>query len=203
MHTDQNIFNEDDNLNELAPELSKLRSKDRFFRSERNPDTANDYFNSFGSRLQSRMEDLDELEANAPTLLSIGKSNSFAVPSDYFDDLPTRIQDRVQKSSSNSSITEWLLLLIKPRFAFPMIVILFLAFAGINFMNKNAELNAIAPPNELSLEDHLYYIEESEIIEQLSEKMSRDNSIQSENENNIEDYLLDNDVDESNLNNEL
>jgi hypothetical protein len=33
--------------------------------------------------------------------------------------------------------------------------------------------------------------------------MSSDNSIQSENEKNIEDYLLDNDVDESNLNNEL
>ena len=70
-------------------------------------------------------------------------------------------------------------------------------------MNKNAELNATTPPNELSLEDHLYYIEESDIIEQLTENMSSDNSIQSENEKNIEDYLLDNDVDESNLNNEL
>jgi hypothetical protein len=203
MNTDHNILNEDDNLNEMAPTLSKLRSKDPFFRSERNPDAANDYFNSFGSRLQSRMEDLDELEANAPTLLSIGKSNSFVLPPDYFDELPSRIQERIQKPSNSSSITEWLLLLINPRFAFPMIAILFLAVAGINFMNKNAELNATTPPNELSLEDHLYYIEESDIIEQLTENMSSDNSIQSENEKNIEDYLLDNDVDESNLNNEL
>jgi hypothetical protein len=203
MHTDHNIFNEEDNLNELAPELSKLRAKDAFLNPQRNPDASTDYFNSFGSRLQSRMEDLDELEAIAPELLSIGKSNSFAVPSDYFDELPTRIQERTQKPSSSSQITEWLLLLIKPRFAFPMIVILFLAFAGINFMNKNAELNVPDPTNELTLEDHLYYIEESDIIDQLSEKMSSDNSILSENENNIEDYLLDNDVDESNLNNEL
>ena len=94
MNDDHNISNEDNDLNGMAPKLSKLGANNPFNPSE-------DYFNSFTSKLQNRIEDEEDIKVLAPTLLSIAKYNPFEVPADYFDEFPTLIQERVIASKNN------------------------------------------------------------------------------------------------------
>lgn len=201
MNNDNDISNEDNNLNEMAPKLSKLSSNNPFCRDEHLKSVSDAYFDGFSSKLQNRINDIEDIKAFAPTLLEIPKYNPFEVPADYFDELPTIVQECILESKNKRSRFEWIILLLKPRFAFPMIVILFITIAGINYMNKNAELKNTE--EELSLEDHLYYIDEIEIIDQLTADASIEAENVSTDESSIENYLLDNNIDESNLNNEL
>ena len=195
MNDDHNISNEDNDLNGMAPKLSKLSSNNPF-----NP--SDSYFDSFTSKLQNRIDDEEEIKALAPTLLSIDKYNPFEVPKDYFEELPTIVQERVIESKKKSAGLEWLILLFRPRFAIPMIITIFIAIAGINyFINKSVK--NIESAEELSLEDNLYYINETDILEHLTADASIENESISEDDNSIENYLLDNNIDESNLSNEL
>ncbi len=195
MNDDDNILNEDNDLNEMAPKLSKHSSNNPFNPSE-------SYFNSFTSKLQNRIDDEEEIKALAPTLLSIDKYSPFEVPKDYFEELPTIIQERVIESKKKSAGLDWLILLFRPRFAVPLVVTVFIAIAGIKYMNNNSIKN-IESTEELSLEDNLYYINETDILEHLTADASIENESTSEDDNSIEEYLLDNNIDESNLSNEL
>ncbi len=193
MNNDQNI-NEDNDLSGMAPKLSKYAANSPF-------NASNDYFDSFTSKLQNRIDDCEEIKDLAPTLLSIDKFNPFEVPTDYFEELPSIIQERVVESKDKASYFEWLFLFLKPRFALPLIAIIFVSIVGINYINNKVELKN--ETEELSLEDHLYYIDESEIIEQLTADACIEKESVSEDDYNIKNYLLDNNIDESSLNNEL
>lgn len=195
MNDDYNISNEDNDLKGMAPKLSKLSSNNPF-----NP--SNDYFDSFTSKLQNRIDDEEEIKALAPTLLSIDKYNPFEIPKDYFEELPTIIQERVIESKKKSAGLEWLMLLFRPRFAVPLVITVIIAIAGIKYLNNN-NIKNIEATEELSLEDNLYYINENEILEHLTADISIENENTSEDDSSIEDYLLDNNIDESNLSNEL
>jgi len=83
-----------------------------------------------------------------------------------------------------------------------MLVVLFVSIAGIYYINNNSIKN-VELVEELSLEDNLYYINETDILEHLTADASIENESVSEDDNSIENYLLDNNIDESNLNNEL
>ncbi len=200
MNNDQNI-NEDNDLSGMAPKLSKLKSNSPLRHTERSRSASDDYFDSFTSKLQNRIEDFEEIKDFAPTLLSIDKYHPFEVPADYFEELPSIIQERVIASKNRHSYIEWLFLLLKPRFAFPIIAIVVATVIGINYINNKVELKN--ETEELSLEDHLYYIDESEIVEQLTADACIEKESVSEDDNNIENYLLDNNIDESSLNKEL
>ncbi len=208
MNNDNNISNEDNDLNEMAPKLSKLKSNNPLCHTERltlggveERSASNVYFDAFTSKLQNRIDDEEEIKAFAPTLLSIDKYNPFEVPPDYFEELPTIVQERVIQSKNTSSF-EWLFLLFKPRFAIPFIAIICISFAGIYYMNNQTTIKNEAN-EELSLEDHLYYIDEADIVEQLTADASTENENISDDENSIENYLLENNIEESNLHNEL
>ncbi|MBL0329072.1 MAG: hypothetical protein IPP64_06575 [Bacteroidetes bacterium] len=84
-----------------------------------------------------------------------------------------------------------------------MFAIVFLTIVGINYMNKKAEVINTTMLEELSLEDQLYYINETDIIEQLTADASLDVETSPEEENSIEDYLIENNIEESKLSNEL
>ena len=195
MNDDHNISNEDNDLNGMAPKLSKLGANNPFNPSE-------DYFNSFTSKLQNRIEDEEDIKVLAPTLLSIAKYNPFEVPADYFDEFPTLIQERVIASKNKPSYFEWLFLFLKPRLVVPMLAIVFVSIIGIEYMNNKVEVKT-ETSEDLSLEDHLYYIDETDIIDQLTADASIETESASDDDNSIENYLLDNNIDESNLNNEL
>jgi len=194
MIKNNDIENDNDDLKSMAPKLSKLGNNSPF-----KPDA--DYFENFENRLKQNIDGLDEIKTEAPYLYNIPKYNPFEVPAHYFDELPTIIQQRCIENKPTISIINWLLLLIKPRFAFPVLVTIFIAIAGIHFMEKNAELPKTEMAEEISVEEQLDYIDESTIVEALTIE-STDLKQNTPNEN-IENYLLDNDIDETNLENEF
>ncbi len=195
MNDDHNISNEDNDLNGMAPKLSKLSSNNPFSPSD-------SYFDAFTSKLQNRIEDEEDIKALAPTLLSIDKYNPFDVPKDYFEELPTIIQGRVVESKEKSNVVDWLFWLLRPRFAVSILVVLFISVIGIYYVNKN-NVQKIESMEELSLEDNLYYINENDILEHLTADASIETEKNMEDENSIENYLIDNNIEENNLSNEL
>ena len=206
MNDHNNIPDEDNNLHEMAPMLSKL-SADKLRHTERDQRevilsgvegrSADDsYFDSFNSKLQNRIDDIEEIRMFAPVLLNIPKYSPFEVPVDYFDDLPSIIQEKTIVSHVGTRDLSWLWLIFKPRFIIPFAATIIVAVAGINYMNRNAEI--LSPDiEELSLEEHLYYIDEAAIFEQYADETSEDEV--AKEDSSIEDYLIDNDIEETDL----
>ena len=164
---------------------------------------SNDYFENFTSKLNARIDNLEEITPIAPILSSIPKYNPFEVPKEYFDELPSRIQEQTIRHKPASALSDWLMMVIKPRVLIPLFSIALIAFAGIRYMNNNAQLPVKQVAEEISVEEQLYNIDESTIIEKLTADANTENESVSTDDNSIENYLLDNNVDESNLNNEL
>ena len=158
--------------------------------------TGSDYFDDFNSRLLGRISDLEEIKAMAPVLFSLPKYNPFVVPADYFEELPAKVTELARRNKKTTSPFEWFSLLIRPRFILPVAATLLIAIAGIKYMNSNA----VMPKNdteELSLEEHLYDIDESTIIDQLTAEAIDEN--ENTEEGSIRDYLIENNIDETNL----
>ena len=196
MNTNNIIDNEDEDLKGMAPHLYKMKNNNPFKANE-------DYFETFNSSLQNKVDSFEEIKEEAPVLASIPKYNPFEVPVDYFEELPTIVQQRAINAKPKTILLEWLLLLIKPRFAFPVLTTLLIAVAGINYMNKNADMPKTEVAEEITTEDQLYNIDEATIIESVNVNQSNENTTVSGEENNIQNYLLENNVDETNLKNEL
>jgi hypothetical protein len=196
MSNKNNIENQDDDLKGMAPHLFKLNNNGPFKAND-------DYFENFSSKIQNRINDLEEIKIEAPLLSDIPKYNPFEIPVNYFEDLPGIVQQQAINNKPSTSVIEWLLLFIKPRFAVPVLATIFIAIAGINFMNKNAELPKNEMAEEISVEEQLYNIDEATIIETLPANANTENTDISTEDTTIKNYLIDNHVDESNLNNEL
>ncbi len=187
-----NINEEDENLSVTAKQLSKINAANPFRASE-------NYFESFTQKLQDEIEVYKELKFEAPVMTSIPKYNPFEVPSEYFEELPMLIQEKVVNAKSGTSILEWIYMLIKPKFALPFILTMFMAVAGMKFMNTNSEIPLVAN-EELTTDELLYVIDEGTIIETLNSGQPEE--IASADEETIKSYLLENNIEESKISNE-
>ncbi len=195
MNKEDNISDDqEEGLNGLSPKLSKIKDNNPF---EADPD----YFENFAGKLQHQIDELEEIKEEAPLLLAIPKYNPFEVPKGYFDELPTIIQQRCADVKPPLSIIEWVLCFVKPRFAIPIFATILLAIAAIYVMNKNGELPQIQFADEAAIEEQLYNIDETTIIDALTD--DADNLKQNNTNECIENYLIDNNIDESNFENEL
>jgi hypothetical protein len=183
-----NIEDEPENI----PNLKRSGNKNSF-----KPDA--DYFDDFASRLQNRIDQLEEIKDDAPILLSIPKYNPFEVPSDYFDELPTLIQKRC---ITRTTVVEWFYLLIKPRFVFPFLITLFIAFSGIRYFINHPSQPITPIAEEINIDEQLQTIDETTIIDELTAEAETTVTTESENDI-IVNYLIENNVDETNFNNEL
>lgn len=194
MSTDNNIH-EGNDLNDMDPRFSKAGITNPF-------KPAGDYFESFADKMQSRVNAFEEIKTEAPLLSNIPKYNPFAVPSGYFDELPTLVQQRVIVEKVKApSLIEWLQLMIKPRFVIPVLTVAFIAFAGIHNVNKDAVTEKPGFAEETTVDDQLQLqnIDESTIVDALASQAST-TATNTDNENqHIVDYLMDNNVDETNL----
>lgn len=190
MNTDNNIHDEPENI----PNLNRSGNKNPF-----KPD--GDYFEDFTSRLQSRIDHLEEIKTDAPLLTNIPKYNPFDVPADYFEDLPTLIQSRIILKSQTSWM-EWFTLLIKPRFFIPVVITLLIAFAGINYFNEHPNESVKPISEEINVDDQLQTIDETIIVDELTAETETSVTTESDNDR-IVNYLIENNVDETNFNTEL
>jgi hypothetical protein len=168
--------------------------------SGKNPFRVDDlYFDEFSAKLNNMITNLEEIEAEAPFLSSIPKYNPFDVPTGYFDELPAIMQELTATKEPRFSIKEWLLQLIRPNFAIPVAVTIIIAIAAINLINKQVQQSRIDATADLSLEEQLYPIDETTLVDMLSNNGEDNITRQVSGDENIADYLLDNNVDEATL----
>jgi hypothetical protein len=158
-----------------------------------------DYFSSFSDKISARIQDLDEIAADAPLLTEIPRYNLFDVPGGYFDELPTLIQQKCNDKKDKTSFLDWLLLLIRPNFAIPVACVIALAVSGIYFLNRS-EGEKMVIVQELTVEEQLQQIDESTMIDALASVSTEESDPENEM---IKEYLIENDIDEQNIDNEL
>lgn len=177
----------------LDPHLNRSGNKNPFR-------TEADYFDNFADKLMSKVEEHAELSFEAPVLSSIPKYNPFTLPKDYFEDLPSSVQQRTA-SGSHSSWLDWLKMAIRPNFAVPVACVIIIAFTGIHYLNNSqAPKNEIA--REINIDEQLQDIDETTLADALSASGTTETEVNPENEN-IKQYLIDNNIDETNLTYEL
>lgn len=214
MQEADNIPNDFDNLERYAPSLFKIKKENPFSVPANYFDTLPEmvmaakaveniniatlvnnnvpegYFDSLPSFIQSQA-----------ILSDIKKENPFVVPANYFDYLPARIQEKVhaKKTSWIDSILEKL---FSPRLAYALSITILLTAAGIYYFNQNEKIIennvALSELNKTELIETANDIipDENFIIDELTaEGIDPSESENKTNSDEIENYLIENNVD--------
>jgi hypothetical protein len=142
-----------------------------------------------------------EMNIAATRLEGIPKENHFAVPANYFERLNSGIQDKVITSKKKEGF-DWIGLLLKPKFSLSLITVavaLLIIFKVATNHSINNDKFAFSM-KEVVNSGELNNIDESTIIETLYTNNKTNSSPQ---QGEIEKYLLDNNVDESQITGQL
>ena len=138
---------------------------------------------------------MEELKNIAPHLSQLPKKDAFTAPEGYFDDLPSIIQDRViaqTKTKSRNFAPVWIFSTLGVA---SMLCVLF-------FLSKSPE-----DTTSITKQEATAYIKEN--LEQefdetlLAEELVTSNNETSTNEVNLEEYILNQDIDEQLLREEI
>lgn len=147
------------------------------------------------------MKTEDNLEHN---LQGFSKEHPFKAPDGYFDHFPTKITSRIAEQKSNSRFFLQSFLKPIPVFASAAVLVV-VGFIAFNFSSS--------PNKPLTQEEITEYIYQEGIIEEFTDddileyaELSTTNTDTSSNNSEVEtiqDYLLDQELDESDIINEL
>ncbi len=91
------------------------------------------------------------------------------------------------------------MLVIQPRFVLPVIITLFVSFSGIRYLNTISTMPKMEASEEQSTEEELWSIDEGTIMESMNASESTENSAVASDDASIQNYLIENNVDEANL----
>ena len=138
---------------------------------------------------------MEELKNISPHLNQLPKKDAFKVPEGYFDDLPSRIQDRViaqTKTRSRNFAPVWIFSTLGVA---SVLCVLF-------FLSKSPEETTSITKQEASA-----YVNEN-LEQEFDETLLADELITSDNktltsEENLEEYILNQDIDEQLLREEI
>ncbi len=149
------------------------------------------------------MERVNELK-DAPTLRNLPTSDFFNAPEGYFDNLSSKIQDRIQENKSKSYIIP----VFRPAFvgiSFTLMIIC-ISLLYFNSINKKAEYQVQQEvPSLDEIIDSGYYLnfEEAVLAETLIDLPSKSDSLQlNTQDQELENYLIQS-MNETTLLNEL
>jgi hypothetical protein len=191
MNTDNNIH---EDSGDKVPNLSRSGNSNPF-------GPGSDYFENFQNKIMSRVDEFEELRIDAPFLSNIPIYNPFDVPAGYFDELPSVIQKKCGENNSKSTWLEWIRMVFRPNFAIPVLSVLLIAFAAIYYIENKGTPVDKPIAEEINVDEELQNIDESTIVDALADA-GYESSNENENEK-IKTYLIENNVDETNINYEL
>jgi hypothetical protein len=179
-------FNNDDELRKMAPRLSELKRENPF----QVPDS---YFDSLADNIQQQIQVLPDFD-------KVAAQNPFNVPEGYFDSLPTAIQQRIiDERSERISVGRWIAsVLFRPKFAVAFASVAVLLVFSVRYFSRTINVSSTASEisyTDLSNSMYLSDIDESVLYDALAEQS---NSTTQKDES-IEDYLIDNHIDVSQL----
>jgi len=142
----------------------------------------------------------EELKNIAPTLFSIKKEDGFSVPKNYFEALPSKIQYRVTETIE-PSLVEKLWMLLNYKALIPATLVLVIGFFSWNYFNQNIEFQPLTSEEiSMAILEEEFYVEEDLIVEAL---LKEDYFEETTSDDDVIEYLLDNDVDLSSIYDEM
>ena len=181
----------DPDFSKEAPGLYKISKENPF----RVPDN---YFDSLADNIQQKINALPDLER-------MNRENPFSVPDSYFETLPTAIQQRIIDGKNKRSVAaEWISIVLRPKYTLALATFIILLVFGIKYLTKPGSFES--PDNFLSCEEvqnssYFSDLDESILVDVLENEQTKNPGIREDN--SMEQYLLDNDIDISQLENRL
>ncbi len=137
---------------------------------------------------------MEELKNIAPHLSQLTKKDAFAAPEGYFDELPSMIQDRIIANSRTKS-----------RFLSPVWSLGTLGIAAVCvvvfFIGKSPEVNEVSKQEVAAYVNDNIEMEFDETL--LAEELATSKNEFSASEASLEDYILNQDIDENLLREEI
>lgn len=183
-------YNNDDDLEKMAPGLSQVKKENPFKVPE-------DYFTGLPNSILQKIEALPDLE-------KLNKANPYQVPDDYFDSIPSAVQQRIiEEKNKKRFFRGWASISFRPAYALALVVVVVLVAFGIRFFTKPSDLQA--PENYFSLEEIqnsacFAELDEAAIVDVLEQQ---NKNTTTEDDNSLEQYLIDNNIDISQIENRL
>ncbi|HRH67341.1 MAG TPA: hypothetical protein PLU53_13640 [Bacteroidia bacterium] len=178
-----NKQNNTDRHEELSPLLESLKNQHGF----RVPEA---YFEELPGIIQSQISQLPDFDKTTAV-------NPFSVPDGYFEQLPMAISNAIgQTYNSGFKLRSVLAFFHQPKLGLAFTSVALVVFISVRFFTR--EIIVSAPKTEFTLEDlnqssSLDGLDETLLIDLLAEQI-QENPADSET-NNIEQYLIDNDID--------
>jgi hypothetical protein len=178
------------NDDKLPGELSKLKKENPFI-------VPANYFDSLAGNVQQKIDALPDLEKTSPGF------SGFRVPDGYFDSLPMAVQQRIADAKKKNIFEEWIAVVLLPKFSLSLSIFIILLIFGIKYFTKTAGTKSSTDAlsyNEIINSEYVSELDESVLIDILEDE-NRNESVNEDN--SLEQYLIDNDVDISQLENRL
>lgn len=145
------------------------------------------------------MKTEDNLEHD---LQGFSRENPFRVPDGYFDRFPSVISDRIVHQKRKSQFT--LAIFLKPVPAFAAAVVITAGIIAFNFLSSsNKPLTEEEITNYVYQEGIIEDLTDEDILEYASLNTSKTDTTSNSEVETIQDYLLDQGLDESEIINEL
>jgi hypothetical protein len=177
------------NDDELPEGLSNLKKENPF----RVPD---DYFDSLEDHVMQKISTIPDVE-------KMSRENVFNIPDRYFDSLPSSIHQRIADEKKKSIFEEWIAIVLEPKYSLALATFIILAIFGIKYFTRPVVVES--PDNMLSYADvrnsgFITEMDESTLVDMLEQENNNDTL---KEDSGMEQYLLDNDIDISQLENRL
>ena len=150
----------------------------------------------------------DEIRDMAPNLANFKRSNPYKVPEGYFESLPNLIQEKINEENASSDVFGWIRDVLNPKVLVPALV-LFIAI-GTAWYYDHQGISNNNPVEYLSYD----YISNSVYFEDFEDDILFDELLANNNiedlddaalfsDQDIENYLMDNQFNEAVILNEL
>lgn len=193
---------DDEDLKKIASMLVEIKDDLSSGKAENPFAVPVGYFDSLNAEVMKKIESLPDFE-------SVSSENPFQVPAGYFESLPTIIQQRiVENKSKKISIGEWIAEVFSqpaPKYALAFASIILVIVFSTKYFTRTVKVDYVdqqIPDSEQLDAFYLQQVDESTLAEVYSEEFTATTTTDSQNQG-IENYLLDNDIDINSITEQL
>lgn len=190
----------DEELKKIASVLAEIKDDLSSGKAENPFAVPVGYFDSLNTEVMKKIESLPDFE-------SVSSENPFQVPTGYFESLPTIIQQRiVENKSKRISIGEWIAEVFSrpvPKYALAIASVILVIFLSTKYFTRTIKVDYVdqqIPDSEQLDAFYLQQVDESTLAEVYSEESS---TMTESQDQGIENYLLDNDIDLNSITEQL
>lgn len=196
MNIKDNIPPKDD-LSKIAPLLASLPKQSPFF-------VPGNYFDNLSSVITEQCVTSEDVKFVSQVMVEIKKENPYSVPASYFEKLPYIIMERCIKPEPQSALTTLNVFVQSHKLSLVLVAAALALFITVKLAPTDSPIRehvgTTITAEDISNSDYLLNIDEDVIIEQLEDQAD----IEKKNKpSEIENYLIENNVDELSIINEM